>query len=52
MDTENSKFCQGFAWEVREVENIRFRKFPWDFLGVLLTLQRVGILPALVDFPF
>ena len=44
MDTGNSKFHQGFSWEVREVESFGFRKCPRDFLGALLMLQEVGIL--------
>ena len=46
MDTGNSKFHQGFAWEVREAESFGFRKCPRDFLRALLMLQEVGILPT------
>ena len=52
VDTKNSKFGQGFAREVREVKRFEFRKCPRDFLGMLLTLQEVGILSTLVYFPF
>ena len=52
METGNSKFRRGFAWEVREVKSIGFRKCPRDFLGTLLMLEEVGILPTLVYFPF
>ena len=52
MDTRNSKFCQGFTHKVWEVESFRFGKCSWNFLGSLLTLQEVGILPTLVYFPF
>ena len=52
VDTRNSKFRRGFAWEVREVESFGFRKYPRDFLETLLTLQEVGILTTLVYFPF
>ena len=51
MDIRNSKFRRGFAQEVCEVESFGFRKCLWDFLGALLTLQEVGILPTLVYFP-
>ena len=50
MDTRNSKFRQGFTWKVREVESFGFRKCLWNFLGSLVTLQEVGILPTLVIF--
>ena len=50
MDTGNSKFRKGFAWEVREIKSFGFRKCPRDFLGALLTLKEVGILPTLVYF--
>ena len=52
MDTGNSKFYRGFAREVCEVKSFGFRKCPRGFLGVLLTLQEVDILPTLVYFPF
>ena len=45
MDTENSKFRQGFKQDVREVESFGFKKCLRDFLGALLMLQEVGILP-------
>ena len=51
MDTRNSEFRKVFMREVREIESFGFRKCPWDFLGALLTLQEVGILPTLVYFP-
>ena len=44
MDTRNSKFHQGFAQKVREVESFGFRKCSRNFLGSLLTLQEVRIL--------
>ena len=50
MDTRNSKFRQGFVRKVREVEIFRFRKCSRNFLGSLLTLQEVEILPTLVIF--
>ena len=50
MDTRNSKFHQGFTWEVKEVESFWFKKCSRNFLGSLLTLQEVGILPNLVIF--
>ena len=52
VDTRNSKFRQGFEREVREVESFGFKKCLYDFLGALLTLQEVEILPTLVYFPF
>ena len=52
MDTGNSKFRRGYAWEVREVESFEFRKCPRDFLGALLLLQEVGILITLVYFHY
>ena len=52
MDTGNSKFRRGFMQKVWEVESFGFRKCPQDFLRALLTPQEVGILPALVYFPF
>ena len=51
MDTRNSKFRQGFAWNVREVESFGFKKCSRDFLGSLLTLQEVGNLLTRVHFP-
>ena len=48
MDNINFKFRRGFVMEVREVKSFGFRKCTRDFLGVLLTLQEVGILPTLV----
>ena len=50
MDTKNSKFCQGFARKVRKVESFGFKKCSQNFLGSLLTLRDVGILPTLVIF--
>ena len=50
MDTINSKFRQGFAQKVREVKSFGFRKCSRNFLGLLLTLQEVEILPTLVIF--
>ena len=50
MNTKNSKFREGFAREVREIESFRFRKCSWNFLGSLLRLQEVGILHTLVIF--
>ena len=50
MDIENSKFRQGFAWEVREVENFGFGKCLRNFLGSWLKLQEVGKLPTWVYF--
>ena len=50
MDTRNSRFHQGFAWKVWEVESFGFKKCSWNFLGLLLTLQEVGKLPTLVYF--
>ena len=50
MDTRNSKFRQGFMRKVREVERFGFRKCSWNFLGSLVMLQEVGILPTLVIF--
>ena len=51
MDTENSKFHQGFAQKVLGVESFGFKKCPRDFLGSLLTLQEVGNLPTRIYFP-
>ena len=50
MDTKNSKFRQGFARKVQEIESFGFRKCLRNFLGPLLTLQEVEILPTLVIF--
>ena len=50
MDTRNSKFRQGFARKVQEIESFGFRKCLRNFLGSLLTLQEVEILPTLVIF--
>ena len=50
MDTRNSKFRQGFVRKVWEVESFGFKKCSWNFLGSLLTLQEVGILPTFVIF--
>ena len=52
MNTRKSKFRQGFMREVHEVESFGFKKCLRDFLGALLTLQEVGILPTFVYFPF
>ena len=43
MDTENSKFHQGFTLEVHEVESFEFRKCPRDLFRAFLTLQEVGV---------
>ena len=51
MDTRNSKFRQGFARKVREVESFGFGKCSWNFLGTLLAIQEVVNLPTLVYFP-
>ena len=51
MDTRNSKFCQGLARKVEEVESFGFRKCSRDFLGSFLMLQEVGNLPTWVYFP-
>ena len=50
MDSRNSMFYQGFTHKVQEVESFRFKKFSRNFLGSLLILQEVGILPTLVYF--
>ena len=52
MDTENSTLYRGFTLEVRYVKSLGFKKCPRDFLGALLMLQEVGILPTFVYFPF
>ena len=46
----HSKFCQGFARKVQEVESFGFRKCLHNFLGSLLMLQELWILPTLVIF--
>ena len=43
MDTKNSKFRQGFARKVREVESFGFRKCSRNFLESLLTLQEAKL---------
>ena len=48
MDTKNSKFHQGFAQRVREVESFGFKKCSRNFLGSLLALQEVEFPPTLV----
>ena len=50
MDTKNSKFRQGFARKVREVENFEFGKYSRNFLESLLMLQEIEILHTLVIF--
>ena len=51
MDIGKSKFCYGFTQEVWGVENFGFRRCSSDFLGSLLTLQKVENLPTRVYFP-
>ena len=51
MDTRNFKFFQGFMPKFQEVESFEFKKCSRNFLGSLLTLQEVEILPTLVYFP-
>ena len=50
MDTRNSKFRQGFALEVWEVESFGFGKCSQNFLRSLPTLQEVGKHPTWVYF--